>query len=94
MRAQPAPGLRLPAGLTSLIEEDLQAIPSGVLAAAQRALAANALDLQASLDACLAALAAGEPKRALDFLREGKWAGAPGRGQTLPWGRLQAAIMA
>lgn len=74
--------------LTSLIVEDLEAVPGPVLEAAGQALAADPEDAQARLDASLAALAAGEPKRALDLVGKG------GEGRPLPWPRGQAAITA
>ncbi len=49
------------AGLVSLIREDLHAVPGPVLAA-------RAANTASSLDACLAALIAGEPKRAQALL--------------------------
>ena len=52
----------------SLIWEDLHGVPGAVLAAAEAGLAVTPGDPQLQLDACLAALAAGEPKRALRLL--------------------------
>ncbi|MFD3547043.1 CHAT domain-containing protein [Streptomyces sp. NPDC058655] len=55
----------LSVGFGALVREDLQSTPSLALGAAETALAGLPGDRRAQLDACLAALAAGEPKRAL-----------------------------
>lgn len=63
----------MPAGdvvLSSFIREDLRASPGPVLAAALGALEAAPGSPRHHLDACLAALVAGEPKRALDHLAQ------------------------
>lgn len=52
----------------SLVSEDLHGVPGPALTAAEAGLARTPGDPQCQLDACLAALAAGEPKRALRLL--------------------------
>ncbi|HQR27396.1 MAG TPA: CHAT domain-containing protein, partial [Nocardioides sp.] len=54
--------------LASLVREDLAAVPGPVLAAAEAAWARGPQDGQAQFLACLAALIAGEPRRALAHL--------------------------
>lgn len=62
------PGHAVPV-LASLIREDLVAVPGPVLVATQEALAGHPEDAQSQLTACLAALVAGEPRRALTLLQ-------------------------
>ena len=54
--------------LTTLISEDLLGLPGPALENALTRMAAEPEDQQAHLDACLAALLAGEAKRALGLL--------------------------
>lgn len=57
-----------PVRFGSLVREDLHGIPGPALAAAEAGLSQQPKSRQFQLDACLAALAAGEPKRALRLL--------------------------
>jgi CHAT domain-containing protein/tetratricopeptide (TPR) repeat protein len=57
-----------PAKFGSLVREDLHGIPGPALPAAEAVLSQRPGDPQRQLDACLAALGAGEPKRALRLL--------------------------
>ena len=56
--------------LTTLISEDLRGVPGPALENALARMRADPRDPQAHLDACLAALVAGEAKRALALLRD------------------------